>query len=283
MESVGRQPRGRRWRLRSAIASACAAVTAAFAFAGPALAHERTFTVILDLEKGKFSSSWSCSPECDKYGGYHSLSEEDHFALNAHYDGLKIPSSGPAVTPGHPISMKAAGYATDFENSTWALSGTYWTQDNPNAPLNCTGGLSVSEESPHLVSAPGNTASDLKLYVGAARTDASSGATFVAEDVKGTNCGETGARWHAFWPQSWACPSPSSCGTPVEDMLTAHVTIPLSTLRTMRIGFKHRWNDTFNQQKAKSLPPPKCTGYNSQGHCTESLDWTGRLTIWRTG
>jgi hypothetical protein len=238
-----------------------------------------TFNVYLHITKGKFDSSYSCLPGCEQYGGYHSLNETDGvtsaggsaLALVADYDGLSVPRQGAAAKPGHPIVIKSDVFSV---LGGFQLFGTYWTSDNPDTPLNCTGRLGSNQNPPEILSAPGNSKTELKLYVEAARTN-SDGATLVPSGVTGQgNCSELNHHWHAGFPVSW-----QDNGSYVQDMLTADVSVPLKSLRDLKVHGKHTM--TFNEQKAKYQPPADCSAWTN-GKCTESVHWTGELVFTRT-
>jgi hypothetical protein len=243
------------------------------ALGASASAKDLTYKVTYDLAKGQYMSSATCSPGCDEFGGIHSLSESDeHFTTEVVFNDLKIPKKGNPAPPGSPLSLKASEWdEKTFGN--WHLSETYWTQDNPNAPVKCHGILfDADKKPPHIFSTTKSSAASLDV-------DIQAGELFKPSAVQGTNCDVAGAdKWHAFFPAVFEQPGDGY----LPDMLTAHVGLPLGKLRKLHVGDK--WGKSFHQGEAQRLPPGNCAGFYGSGYtCNQSLHWLGSVSVERTG
>jgi hypothetical protein len=234
----------------------------------PSAGSALTYSVKFQIQRGKYTSNYSCLPGCQDYGGIHRFAESDeNVNVQTLYEGLKIPRQGRPNT-----LMVVRGKSDTSALGNWNLVETYWTQENPNAPVNCHGLLfDTSQDSPEIVAASGTTAQTLKL-------DVQSGSLFQPKLVQGTNCDVAGAdKWHAFFPATFETPGDGF----IPDMLTARVSLPLAALRKLHVG--DTWGETFHQGRAKRLPPSECTDFTAIGTCSQRLDWTGHLAVKRTG
>jgi hypothetical protein len=234
----------------------------------PAAGSALSYSVRFQIQRGKYTSNYSCLPGCGDYGGIHRFAESDeNVNIDTVYEGLKIPLKGRPNT-----NMVVRGKSDVGPVGNWSLIETYWTQDNPNAPVNCHGVLfETSPDPPEIFAGSGTTAQTLNL-------DVQSGSLFQPKTVAGTNCDQVNAeKWHAFYPATWETPGDGY----IPDMLTARVSLPLGALRKLHVG--DIWGETFHQGRAKRLPPASCTNFTGMGSCSQQLNWTGHLTVKRTG
>jgi hypothetical protein len=231
--------------------------------AAPASAKDLVYKVRYELTHGSWMANWDCQCNHDNVGGFHTISLSDnHFTTHTLYLGLKIPRRG------DPGSIKLQANSWDASGA-WSVSGSYWTNTNPDSPINCTGKLTVAGGAPSLTSASGTNAKHLELYV-------QPGEKYVPSGATGTSCDNVDGNpaW-AFWPISGP-------GLYVPDMLTAHILVSLHTLRSMHVGDVA--GASFHEPHAKRLPPADCQagGSGTGGSCSESLHWTGSVSFTRT-
>ena len=144
----------------------------------------------LQAHQGSVHVLGDCSPGCDDYGGIHSLNESDEkFTTEAVFNDLKIPKQGNPAPPGSPLSLKA-GQLGRADPGELNLSETYWTQENPNAPVNCHA-ISSTRTRSRPTSSPRPRAPPRASTWTSRRVS-----SFEPSSVQGTNCDTAGAdKW----------------------------------------------------------------------------------------